>query len=160
MFRNALSRTATVAGGTKLLAVEGIADVTPSCLNSMLDQRRWATKRQGGSTKNSKDSHPKYLGLKKFGSEWVIPGNIIIRQRGTEFHPGDWVGMGKDHTIFALVEGQVRFSYNKIKDRRSVHVDPGKMPPKKIRPWFRKQGKHFVLPKPPPSPSIAQTKET
>lgn len=52
-----------------------------------------ATKKQGGSTKNSKDSHPKFLGVKKFGSEWVIPGNIIIRQRGTQFHPGDWVGM-------------------------------------------------------------------
>ncbi|CAL9090195.1 unnamed protein product [Musa textilis] len=64
--------------------------------------RRWATKKTAGSTKNGRDSRPKNLGVKKFGGERVIPGNIIVRQRGTRFHPGDYVGMGKDHTLFAL----------------------------------------------------------
>ncbi|KAJ6704567.1 50S RIBOSOMAL PROTEIN L27 [Salix viminalis] len=68
--------------------------------------RRWATKKQAGSTKNGRDSKPKNLGVKKFGGERVIPGNIIVRQRGTRFHPGDYVGMGKDHTLYALKEGK------------------------------------------------------
>ncbi|KAM0846191.1 hypothetical protein ACQ4PT_055834 [Festuca glaucescens] len=62
--------------------------------------RRWATKKTAGSTKNGRDSNPKYLGVKKFGGEKVEPGNIIVRQRGTRFHPGNYVGMGKDHTLF------------------------------------------------------------
>ncbi|KAG6478758.1 50S ribosomal protein L27-like [Zingiber officinale] len=86
--------------------------------------RRWATKKSAGSTKNGRDSNPKYLGVKKFGGEKVIPGNIIVRQRGTRFHPGDYVGMGKDHTLYALKEGQVRFERNKLSGRKWVHVDP------------------------------------
>ncbi|KAI0527187.1 hypothetical protein KFK09_002786 [Dendrobium nobile] len=86
--------------------------------------RRWATKKTAGSTKNGRDSNPKYLGVKKFGGEKVIPGNIIVRQRGTRFHPGDYVGMGKDHTLYALKEGHVRFERHKLSGRKWVHVDP------------------------------------
>ncbi len=68
-----------------------------------------AHKKAGGSSRNGRDSIGKRLGVKKFGGERVIPGNIIIRQRGTKWHPGNGVGMGKDHTIFALVEGTVKF---------------------------------------------------
>ncbi|XP_020551650.1 uncharacterized protein LOC105169639 isoform X2 [Sesamum indicum] len=60
---------------------------------------RWATKKTAGSTKNGRDSLPKNLGVKKFGGERVIPGNIIVRQRGTRFHPGNYVGIGKDHSL-------------------------------------------------------------
>jgi len=69
-----------------------------------------AHKKAGGSSRNGRDSHSKRLGVKKFGGEQVIPGNIICRQRGTKWHPGDNVGMGVDHTIFAKIEGQVSFS--------------------------------------------------
>ncbi|CAN8256236.1 unnamed protein product [Cochlearia groenlandica] len=86
--------------------------------------KRWATKKTAGSTKNGRDSKPKNLGVKKFGGENVIPGNIIVRQRGTRFHPGDYVGIGKDHTLFALKEGQVRFEKSKITGRKWIHVDP------------------------------------
>ena len=68
-----------------------------------------AHKKAGGSSKNGRDSHSKRLGVKKFGGEHVIPGNILIRQRGTKWHPGDNVGIGRDHTIFATVEGNVQF---------------------------------------------------
>ena len=69
-----------------------------------------AHKKAGGSSRNGRDSEAKRLGVKKFGGEAVIPGNIIIRQRGTQWYPGTGVGMGKDHTIFAVVEGSVKFS--------------------------------------------------
>lgn len=78
-----------------------------------------AHKKGQGSVKNGRDSASKRLGVKKFGSQHVIPGNIIIRQRGTKFLAGKGVGIGKDHTIFALVEGQVRFD----RDGRRVNVD-------------------------------------
>ncbi|KAF5795029.1 putative ribosomal protein L27 [Helianthus annuus] len=86
--------------------------------------RRWATKKTAGSTKNGRDSKPKNLGVKKFGGERVIPGNIIVRQRGTRFHPGDYVGMGKDHTLYALKEGCVKFERHKLSGRKWVHVEP------------------------------------
>nr|GMD97077.1 50S ribosomal protein L27-like [Ipomoea batatas] len=86
--------------------------------------RRWATKKTAGSTKNGRDSKPKNLGVKKFGGERVIPGNIIVRQRGTRFHPGDYVGIGKDHTLYALKEGCVKFERNKLTGRKWVHVEP------------------------------------
>lgn len=69
-----------------------------------------AQKKAGGSSRNGRDSDGRRLGVKKFGGEVVIPGNIIIRQRGTKYYPGTLVGMGKDHTLFALAEGQVKFS--------------------------------------------------
>ena len=68
-----------------------------------------AHKKAGGSSRNGRDTAGRRLGVKKFGGEAVIAGNIIIRQRGTKYHPGSNVGMGKDHTIFALTEGKVRF---------------------------------------------------
>ncbi|MCJ2105980.1 50S ribosomal protein L27 [Methylobacterium sp. E-041] len=68
-----------------------------------------AHKKAGGSSRNGRDSAGQRLGVKKFGSEGVIPGNIIVRQRGTKWHPGTNVGMGKDHTLFALTEGRVEF---------------------------------------------------
>jgi len=68
-----------------------------------------AHKKAGGSSRNGRDSEGRRLGVKKFGGEHVIPGNIIIRQRGTKWHPGSGVGIGKDHTIFATSEGQVEF---------------------------------------------------
>ena len=69
-----------------------------------------AHKKAGGSSRNGRDSAGRRLGVKKFGGEVVIPGNIIVRQRGTKFHPGQNVGMGKDHTLFALVDGKVTFT--------------------------------------------------
>ena len=68
-----------------------------------------AHKKGAGSTKNGRDSNAKRLGVKRFGGEFVIPGNIIVRQRGTKFKPGMHVGIGKDHTIYSLIEGQVTF---------------------------------------------------
>lgn len=68
-----------------------------------------AHKKAGGSSRNGRDTIGKRLGVKKFGGEHVVPGNILIRQRGTKWHPGDNVGLGKDHTIFAKVEGTVQF---------------------------------------------------
>ncbi|HCV48483.1 MAG: 50S ribosomal protein L27 [PS1 clade bacterium] len=81
-----------------------------------------AHKKAGGSSRNGRDSAGRRLGVKKFGGEHVIPGNIIIRQRGTKWHPGDNVGIGKDHTIFALTEGKVSFSKS-TGDRTYVSVD-------------------------------------
>lgn len=69
-----------------------------------------ATKKAGGSSRNGRDSAGRRLGVKKFGGEAVISGNIIVRQRGTKVHPGPNVGMGKDHTLFALIPGHVKFS--------------------------------------------------
>uniref|UniRef100_A0A0D6R6X7 50S ribosomal protein L27 n=1 Tax=Araucaria cunninghamii TaxID=56994 RepID=A0A0D6R6X7_ARACU len=86
--------------------------------------RRWATKKAAGSSNNGRDSKPKFLGVKKFGGEKVIPGNIIVRQRGTRFHPGNYVGIGKDHTLFALKEGHVKFQKVKRTGRKWVHVEP------------------------------------
>ncbi|RUS22684.1 ribosomal L27 protein-domain-containing protein [Endogone sp. FLAS-F59071] len=74
-----------------------------------MTQVRWATKRSGGSTRNGRDSAGRRLSVKKFGNQEVIPGNIIVRQRGTKFHPGENVDIGKDHTIYALQPGYVRF---------------------------------------------------
>ena len=84
-----------------------------------------AHKKAGGSSRNGRDSAGRRLGVKKFGSEAVVPGNIIIRQRGTKYHPGSNVGMGKDHTIFSLVEGYVRFKEQKNK-KMFVSVEPAK----------------------------------
>ncbi|MBO9500403.1 MULTISPECIES: 50S ribosomal protein L27 [Brevundimonas] len=69
-----------------------------------------AHKKSGGSSRNGRDSESKRLGVKKFGGERVLAGNIIIRQRGTKWHPGDNVGMGRDHTLFALTQGAVKFT--------------------------------------------------
>ena len=80
-----------------------------------------AHKKSGGSSANGRDSIGRRLGLKKSGGQAVIPGNIIVRQRGTQYHPGENVAMGKDHTIFAVAEGKVQFS-KKAGDRTYVSV--------------------------------------
>lgn len=80
-----------------------------------------AHKKGQGSTQNNRDSAGRRLGIKKFGGEAVRAGNIIVRQRGTKFHLGKGVGMGKDHTIFALIDGEVKFE-RKDKDRKRVSV--------------------------------------
>ena len=82
-----------------------------------------AHKKAGGSSRNGRDSAGRRLGVKKFGSEVVVPGNIIIRQRGTKFHPGLNVGMGKDHSIFSVIKGKVIFKKSKF-DRTYVSVKP------------------------------------
>ena len=82
-----------------------------------------AHKKGQGSTQNNRDSAGRRLGVKKFGGEAVIPGNIIIRQRGTKVKPGNGVGMGKDHTIFAVIEGVVEFS-NHTSTQKKVSVVP------------------------------------
>ncbi len=81
-----------------------------------------AHKKAGGSSRNGRDSAGRRLGVKKFGSQDVIPGNIIVRQRGTKYYPGVNVGMGKDHTLFALEAGKVRFHDGKL-GRKYVSVD-------------------------------------
>ena len=81
-----------------------------------------AHKKAGGSSRNGRDSAGRRLGVKKFGSEHVVAGNIIVRQRGTKFYPGTNVGMGKDHTLFALEDGVVRFHTGK-QARKYVSVD-------------------------------------
>lgn len=82
-----------------------------------------AHKKAGGSSNNGRDSAGRRLGVKKSGGQSVIPGNIIIRQRGTKYYPGTNVGMGKDHTLFALTEGRVSFT-TKRNDRTFVSVEP------------------------------------
>ncbi|MDG1250349.1 MAG: 50S ribosomal protein L27 [Gammaproteobacteria bacterium] len=81
-----------------------------------------AHKKAGGSTRNGRDSESKRLGVKCFGGQHVIPGNIILRQRGTKFHAGTNVGLGKDHTIFAITEGVVKFEVKGPKNRKFVSV--------------------------------------
>ena len=82
-----------------------------------------ATKKAGGSSRNGRDSAGRRLGVKRFGGQLVVPGNIIVRQRGTKIHPGDHVGIGKDHTIFSLVQGKVQFTTKKL-NRTFVSVIP------------------------------------
>ena len=82
-----------------------------------------AHKKAGGSSRNGRDSAGRRLGIKKFGDEAVVAGNIIARQRGTKWHPGDNVGMGKDHTIFAVVNGKVSFQ-RKANGRTFINVVP------------------------------------
>lgn len=86
-----------------------------------------AHKKAGGSSRNGRDTAGRRLGVKKFGGEAVIPGNIIVRQRGTKWHPGTNVGLGKDHTIFALVPGTVEFN-SKSNGKVYVNVAPAAAP--------------------------------
>ena len=81
-----------------------------------------AHKKAGGSSRNGRDSEAKRLGVKKFGGEQVLAGNIIVRQRGTRWYPGTNVGLGKDHTLFALTDGRVTFRDGKL-GRKFVHVE-------------------------------------
>ncbi len=86
------------------------------------DLQLFASKKGAGSTRNGRDSNAQRLGVKRYGGEHVVPGNIIVRQRGTQFHPGQGVGIGRDHTIFAVVEGHVTFSSSK--NRKHINVFP------------------------------------
>ena len=83
-----------------------------------------AQKKGGGSTRNGRDSQPKMLGVKRYGGETVSAGSIIVRQRGTKFHAGDNVGMGRDHTLFALVDGKVSFATKGALNRQTVVITP------------------------------------
>ena len=83
-----------------------------------------AHKKSGGSSRNGRDSESKRLGVKKFGGERVLAGNILVRQRGTKFHPGANVGLGRDHTLFAKVDGHVLFSTKGPQQRQTVSVVP------------------------------------
>ena len=82
-----------------------------------------ATKKAGGSSKNGRDSAGRRLGVKRYGGQFVLPGNIIVRQRGTRIHPGTHVGIGRDHSIFSLVKGKVQFKKTKL-NRTLVSVIP------------------------------------
>jgi large subunit ribosomal protein L27 len=81
-----------------------------------------AHKKGVGSSNNGRESHSKRLGVKIFGGQALVAGNIIVRQRGTQFHPGSGVGLGRDHTLFALVDGKVEFSVKGAKKRRTVSI--------------------------------------
>ncbi len=83
-----------------------------------------AHKKGQGSTRNGRDSQPKMLGVKAYGGESVSAGSIIVRQRGTKFHPGVNVGIGKDHTLYALVDGQVKFAVKGALNRKTVNIEP------------------------------------
>ncbi len=82
-----------------------------------------AHKKAGGSTRNGRDSNPKYLGVKRYGGESVLAGNIIVRQRGTHFHAGDNVGVGRDYTLFALKDGKVKFQHKGLPKRKYVSIE-------------------------------------
>jgi len=83
-----------------------------------------AHKKAAGSTRNGRESESKRLGVKMYGGQSVLAGNIIVRQRGTKFHPGDNVGIGRDHTLFAKAEGKIVFAIKGEKNRRTVSVIP------------------------------------
>ena len=83
-----------------------------------------AHKKAGGSSRNGRDSQAKRLGVKRYGGQFVLAGNIIVRQRGTAFHAGENMGIGKDHTLFALVDGHVQFAIKGALHRRTVSIVP------------------------------------
>lgn len=83
-----------------------------------------AHKKAGGSSRNGRDSHSKRLGIKRYGGELIKAGGIIVRQRGTQFHPGENVGIGRDHTLFAKIEGRILFSTKGPLNRKTVTVTP------------------------------------
>jgi large subunit ribosomal protein L27 len=87
-----------------------------------------AHKKAGGSSRNGRDSQAKRLGVKIFGGQGIEPGQIIVRQRGTQFHAGDNVGMGRDHTLYSLVSGTVKFDIKGALNRRVVSVEPAAEP--------------------------------
>lgn len=83
-----------------------------------------AHKKAGGSSRNGRDSESKRLGVKRYGGESVVPGNILVRQRGTQYHPGEYVGIGVDHTLYAKVAGRVQFRHGGAKNRTYVSIQP------------------------------------
>lgn len=93
-----------------------------------MTQIRWATHKSGGSTANGRTSQPKYLGFKRMQDAIVETGNVILRQRGTRWHPGSNVGIGKDHTLFALKPGKVVIWFDLARQRKIISVDDGTLP--------------------------------
>lgn len=91
-----------------------------------------AHKKAGGSSRNGRDSHSQRLGVKRFGGQWVKAGNILVRQRGTKFHPGVNVGLGKDDTLFATATGFVEFKVKGIHQRCFVNIIPSETPQKEV----------------------------
>ena len=83
-----------------------------------------AHKKAGGSSRNGRDSESKRLGVKRYGGQFVLAGNIIVRQRGTEYHPGENVGIGKDHTLFATATGHVKYAQQGPKSKSTVSIEP------------------------------------
>ena len=84
-----------------------------------------AHKKAGGSSRNGRDSHSQRLGVKRYAGELVLAGNILVRQRGTEFHPGTHVGIGKDDTLFAKINGRVKYDVKGPRNRRTISIIPG-----------------------------------
>ena len=123
--------TKIMSKGGKVIDEAKITEPKKSVKKETLSKKRvekkqgklMATKKAGGSSKNGRDSKGRRLGVKKYGDQLVIPGNIIVRQRGTKIHPGENVGMGKDHTIFSVVKGKVKFKKSKL-NRTFVSVIP------------------------------------
>jgi len=104
--------------------------------------KRWATKKAGGTSQNNRKSNPKYLGLKRGHGEAVIAGNILMRQRGTRLHPKSGVGLGRDHTLYALIDGRVKFSREHWTGKTFVSV----IPHERCREAFPKLRFHPVPP--------------
>ena len=123
-------------GGSSKLKSLFVSPVSQSYIQQTL---RFATKKTGGSTRNGRDSIGRRLGVKKFGGEYVITGNIVIRQRGVRYRPGANIGVGKDHTLYALTPGYVQFNYNeKIKRQIVSIVEQNPNPPPyvpKLKKW-------------------------
>lgn len=115
--------------------LKGFSLRSPSPL--LLTHLRSATKKAGGSSRNGRTSQPKYLGFKKYQGASVIPGNLILKQRGTQWHPGTGVGLAKDHTIFATVPGRVVLHFDLGRQRRYVSVDDGTLPPQPSKPALK-----------------------
>lgn len=88
-----------------------------------MELQLFAHKKGGGSSRNGRDSNPQHLGVKRSDGQWVTAGSIIVRQRGTHFHPGKNVGLGKDYTIYALVDGKVSFHSGRL-SRRYISIEP------------------------------------
>jgi large subunit ribosomal protein L27 len=128
------------SSSSSLLSINNAAEHVLCALTSSFQQQqqqiRFASKKAGGSTSNGRDSNPKFLGIKKYGGELVRPGNIIARQRGTKWHPGENCGIGTDHTLYSLVDGKVKFTKNRVKGRTIVNVE--KFTEEEIREWQRR----------------------
>ncbi len=99
----------------------------PTTLFGLFGQVRFATKKSSGSSKNSKTSNPKFLGFKRTNGQQVTVGTIVLRQRGTPFHPGANMGLGRDHTLFALKNGKVVIHYDLKRDKKIVSIDDGQL---------------------------------
>mmetsp|Transcript_11165 Transcript_11165/g.19084 ORF Transcript_11165/g.19084 Transcript_11165/m.19084 type:complete len:143 (+) Transcript_11165:103-531(+) len=126
LIRSHLREGACAAARATQIFGTGTASATPfggrEAFAPLMQFERWASKKQGGSTSNGRDSAGRRLGVKKFAGEHVIPGNILVRQRGTKFHAGENIRMGRDHTLMALVEGFARFHIDKLTKRRYISV--------------------------------------